>query len=637
MLGTLDLSKIPRSYAAKKPGSTLPPDGTEQYTVTLRLRALDGNGLKAEDRRTFNARHDPDLLRGYPKGIGTEMSAAPTYEDLEGRHQQDLVFGTYGGVVEALRPDGHEAKGFPLHTRTLAAIDPLDPENYPAKSYESDARLRQARDPVSGIAIGDLDGDGSLDVVATTSNAWVYAWSSDGKLLKGFPVHSQSKFASLPVPTPRSGTRHGRLPSRGNLSAPVLADLQGNGKLDVLMSAYDGFEYAWQPNGKPVPGWPVKVQLPAADLSGSGPTDYIHDTKLISGPAVGDVAKTGTPQVFVPSTECLNTGGHKSWIYGIWPDGNNHPGGPYMPGWPVGLNSIGGCYDQSIDFVEEGATPPSIADFDGSGTLRVVTAGVTGFPVALNANGSVFKIAQRRLRLAGVPAGAALLLRGLADDRAHGPGRGGRHPRGRGAAVRAADRGRGVACRGRSTRRRRSCRRSTSRPGTSRPGTALPGFPRLQDGFPFFDAPLIAPLSSGNERAVVDANDSGWIHAYEPSGGEAPGFPKFTGQWPSFSGVVGDPDVQRPGPPRLWHAGGLALRLEGEGLRGPQRLLVALPPRRAQLRPLRKRHPAPGGARGDQGLPQARQDALSPGPLRATTASPAGRSSATRSTHPEDR
>ena len=54
---------------------------------------------------------------------------------------------------------------------------------------------------------------------------------------------------------------------------------------------------------------------------------------------VGDVAKTGTPQVFVPSNECLNTGGHKSWIYGIWPDGNNHSGGPYMPGWPVGTMS----------------------------------------------------------------------------------------------------------------------------------------------------------------------------------------------------------------------------------------------------------------------------------------------------------
>ena len=52
------------------------------------------------------------------------MSAAPTYADLEGRHELDLVFGTYDGTIHALRPNGSEVPGFPIHTRTLAAIDP---------------------------------------------------------------------------------------------------------------------------------------------------------------------------------------------------------------------------------------------------------------------------------------------------------------------------------------------------------------------------------------------------------------------------------------------------------------------------------------------------------------------------------
>ncbi len=41
---------------------------------------------------------------------------------------------------------------------------------------------------------------------------------------------------------------------------------------------------------------------------------------------------------------------------------------------------------------------------------------------------------------------------------------------------------------------------------------------------------LIANLSDSPQQAVIEANDSGWIHAYEPAGGEAPGFPKFVGQ-----------------------------------------------------------------------------------------------------------
>ena len=32
--------------------------------------------------------------------------------------------------------------------------------------------LREARDPVSGIAVGDLDGNGSQSIVAATTSGW---------------------------------------------------------------------------------------------------------------------------------------------------------------------------------------------------------------------------------------------------------------------------------------------------------------------------------------------------------------------------------------------------------------------------------------------------------------------------------
>jgi hypothetical protein len=542
LLGTLDLRRIPRRFAAGGPTSTLPPDGPERYTVTLRLRARDGNGLKAEDRRAFSARHDPNLLPGYPRSIGTEMSAAPTYARLQGpRRPLDLVFGTYDGTVHALRPNGTEVPGFPVHTRTLAAIDPTNPENYPAASYRHDRKLRDARDPVSGIAVGDLDRHGGLDVVATTSSAFVYVWNRHGKSRKRFPVHSQSRFASLPVPTPRSDTPHSRLPSRGNWSPPVLANLEGTGRLDILMSAYDGFLYAWRPDGTPVPGWPVQVKLPASDLTGN-PSDYIRDAKLISPPSVGDVLGTGKPQVFVPSFECLGTSaGKRSWMYGIWPDGNLHAGGPYLPGWPVGLSSLADCYDQSIDFVEEGAAPASIADFDGSGTLRVATAGITGPSVILNGNGSTFRSLSSACASTacapdppyypGDPLTVSVTGQGGIGDLL-GDGRPEYVQSNTGAlSFSAFNSDKGTA----------HLPHTYEQAWDATTGSALPTFPRAQDGFPFYDAPLVAGLSGSPQQAVVEANDSGWIHAYEPSGGEAPGFPKFTGQWPSFSGVIGAP------------------------------------------------------------------------------------------------
>jgi hypothetical protein len=64
---------------------------------------------------------------------------------------------------------------------------------------------------------------------------------------------------------------------------------------------------------------------------------------------------------------------------------------------------------------------------------------------------------------------------------------------------------------------------------------------------------------------VIESNDSYWIHAFDPTGGEAPGFPKYTGEWPSFSGVVGDPQLNgrmrlaygtREGYLFVWRVGG---------------------------------------------------------------------------------
>ena len=68
---------------------------------------------------------------------------------------------------------------------------------------------------------------------------------------------------------------------------------------------------------------------------------------------------------------------------------------------------------------------------------------------------------------------------------------------------------------------------------------------------------------------MIASNDSYWIHGRQADGSEAPGFPKWTGQWTSFGGVVGDPKQNgtqymaygtREGYLFMWKVGGSANR-----------------------------------------------------------------------------
>ena len=570
VLGTIDTKQMVE-YAKKNPGVTLPPKGPEQYTVSIRLRALDGNGLKGEDRRSIGTRTDPQMVPGYPKSIGTEMSSAPTFVDLQGRGQLDLVFGTYDGVINAIGPNGKQAKNFPLHTRQLRDVDPNMPQNFAAESYKSVRALREARDPVSGIAIGDLEGKGDQSIVATTFSGWTYAWSArTGKLRPGFPAKPNPQYDTLPSPTPSAespGKPEGpgsRLPTRGNWSAPVLANLTGDGKLSILTASFDGHLYAFQPNGKAVPGWPVEVKLPAAMANDIPAGKYIRDPKLIQAPAVGDVLGTGKDQVFLPSFECNDQTG-EVFLYGIQAEGNNHPGGAYMPGWPTKSLGMAGCYQESIDFVQEGGNSPTLADVDGSGKLRIAFTPAGGFPQIMNADGSVYKQMSAQCptdTCQGIPPyylQDALVI-GLTGQAAFGDLAGD----GKLSYVQSVAGGTSLlqAFDADGTALLAHVYDAAWDPVTGKP---LPAFPTDQDGFAFYSSPLITGLSTGQTRSMISANDSYWIHARGPDGKEAPGFPKWTGQWTSFGGVVGDAKLDgkqylaygtREGELFLWKVGG---------------------------------------------------------------------------------
>ena len=315
------------------------------------------------------------------------------------------------------------------------------------------------------------------------------------------------------------------------------------------------------PDGHRLPGWPVTIKLPGPDFARDGvdSQSLIHDPKLMYSVAVGNVAsKTGPPQVFVSSFDCsgkgvdttntvtgLAAGGGataaKAWLYGVWADGTRHKGGAYLPNWPVAVSGLSFCYDQSIDFVGEGASPPLIADVGGS--PRVFTSAPTGQPQAFNADGSVYQSMDLSCQSAACgpnppyrPTGDTHTITltgqgGLGDLTGDGSPSYVQSSTGIESILTA------LGQAGQATLPQ--VYEKAWDPAT---GKLRSGYPVRQDGFPFFDAPIVADVGApAKGRDAIEANDTYWIHAWDAGGAEATGFPKYTGQWVGFVGAVGDP------------------------------------------------------------------------------------------------
>ena len=66
----------------------------------------------------------------------------------------------------------------------------------------------------------------------------------------------------------------------------------------AALAAGDNHVYAWRPNGTPVPGWPVNVNVPLSGVPGGG-TQRTHDSKIVPTPATVDINGDGIPDVVV--------------------------------------------------------------------------------------------------------------------------------------------------------------------------------------------------------------------------------------------------------------------------------------------------------------------------------------------------
>ena len=349
-------AKLPPSDNGTGPAGAPRPDAP---AFTLRLVVRDAKGVVGLDRRTEYLVHDPTLATGTAlqpaTGAGTgpvtqpatafggSVDAAPTLAPIGPGSTDALVVATADGTVHAYLPSGSagalaDMPGWPVQTEVL----PGQPEiTAHERAYTSGAVTAEPHcSIVGGVAVGDLTGASGPpaavdDVVAGDMCGYVYAWNASGRLLPGFPVHTDPAFSADPAPFASSAPGPGadqvqdvaadpRDPENrllpGVLAAPALADLSGTGRLDVVASSMDRHVYAWQvsqpgtsgQSAAAVPGYPELVVEPSV-VQAVDPTsnhiafkpgvDVQMGSMIIDTPAVGRLSGSGLPDLVVGTDE----------------------------------------------------------------------------------------------------------------------------------------------------------------------------------------------------------------------------------------------------------------------------------------------------------------------------------------------
>jgi hypothetical protein len=564
-LGIVDTRDIPRSFWARPMALSKEKqlETTDRYTVTLRLTATDAEGREGVDRRAFYVHRDRDQLEGFPKRIATGgVESQPALADLQGLGRLAIVFGDTDGWVHAIDPlTARELPGWPTWTRRTQLA-------------RGRAGVRPGREPVvANVAVGDLDGRGRLSVVATTTSGTVYAWLASGRLRTGFP-RKLRRGVTRPA-SPRPQRPRARAPIQGAFAAPVLGDLNGDGRLEILQAAWDGNLYALRRNGLPLHGWPAKVELPNGHRLPAG-YSLVRDEKLQTSPVLADLDGDGRLEVVQRSqyTAISDQGpspdiqlGAQGYLHAYRADGTP------VPGWPVAMQGIAEAYGSAQEFITEGANTPAAADVDGDGNDEIVSNPVLSPSYLFDGDGT-----QRAVY--GPPPNAAAFAFtagadferivnrdppsdvpvGFTTSGAFGRFGGGltfAQP-GSGAATIAAtvnNPGLGTSL------------KNFERAFDALTGDPRPSFPATMQGLDFVGAPLFVDVTGDGEAEIVDGGDSNALHAFTTDGTQAPGFPKFTTGWTIWSPAAGDLDgdgrveiaaTTREGYLMVWRTDGLA-------------------------------------------------------------------------------
>lgn len=184
---------------------------------------------------------------------------------------------------------------------------------------------------------------------------------------------------------------------RINFGSVTLADLNGDGRSEILVGSETGILYALNADGKLRWKYDVSAAINRAAMAQPRLVPAEVPSPIRSAPAVADVTGDGRPEIFVSAGDVLSLRAHGG-VMGLTADGAPLPGWPQVscnidlatgtP--PTSFTPMETCAQlNGAGFADGVVTSPAIGDITGDGVPEIVYAGFDQFVYARRPDGSI--------------------------------------------------------------------------------------------------------------------------------------------------------------------------------------------------------------------------------------------------------